>query len=88
MDGKVKLNPEMIEILQKSNSNYPSCTEDYDIRFLFHLLKAVFTKEELANCYQASSIQYLDRVKLKFVKGVQKIYFMLILERILKCCYF
>lgn len=81
MDGKIKLSPETINKLKKLNDTYPSCTDDYDIRFLFHLLKAVFTNDEIIQCSQTSSIQYLDRAKLKFVKGIRRIDFILVLSR-------
>lgn len=69
LGDSLKLKSNLIEVLKKMNSTYPSSTIDYDKLFLFDLLQAVFTKADLKKCGLRGTIQHLDRGKLKFVKG-------------------
>lgn len=70
MGEKIKLSQETIASLRKANDTYPLNTVDYDERFLFNLMKAVFSKNDLIKCGQTSKINHLDRDKIKFVKGL------------------
>lgn len=51
------------------NQTYPSSSIDYDFSFLSPLLRGVFRKSELQNCGKTGYIKYLNKPKLKFVKG-------------------
>lgn len=70
MDNTVKLKASTMDVLKKMNNTYPSTTVDYDKLFLFDLLRAVFTENDLLECGTKHTIQHLNRPKLKFVKGV------------------
>lgn len=51
------------------NAVYPKTSSDFDLEFLRHSLRAIFTKGELRNCASLSSLKELNRGKLQFAKG-------------------
>lgn len=65
----VKIKLSTVECLKKMNSTFPKTSCDYDEEFLFHLLKEVFTKNELRLCGKSSSLRTLKAEKLKLTKG-------------------
>lgn len=56
------------------NSVYPHINENFDVTFLFHLLRAIFTDQDLELCSKNSTIKHLNRPKLKFAKSMNIIF--------------
>lgn len=71
-DDEIKLSLHSVTVLKAMNSTYPNSSRDFDKDFLFHLLREVFTREELVDCAKSSTLLKLNRPKLKFVKGTSK----------------
>lgn len=70
MDGNVKLRPNIVDSLKRSNTQYPLSSEDFDEKFVRQLLKAIFTKSELKKCSSEASLKTLNAPKLKFAKAI------------------
>lgn len=58
-----------IKILKRMNSNYPEYTSDYDEIFLNHLIKAVYTKQEMMNASKKHPPFGLNEQRFQFLKG-------------------
>lgn len=61
-------------MLKKMNTSYPKISSDFDGEFIRHLLKSIFSEEELNDCSKSSSLRDLNRPKLKFAKGEENEY--------------
>lgn len=68
-DNTVKIKLGTVELLKGMSSTYPRSTSDFGSEFLLHLLKAVFTKNELRLCGKSSSLRKLKNDKRNLVKG-------------------
>lgn len=66
----------VVERLKKMTNNYPTSTVDFDQIFLYHLLREVFTTEEIVQCGVTSRIRHMKTAKTSFVKGCEEISFL------------
>lgn len=69
LDGKIKLKFDFIQRMKKMNDVYPKTHQDYDAEFIFYMVDAVFSKNELKPILTTPSLRLLDREKLSFIKG-------------------
>lgn len=56
-------------MLKRMNSNYPENTSDYDERFLDHLVKAIFPKQNLIKASKKKTTFGLNRQHFQFLEG-------------------
>lgn len=66
-DLKIKL--EAVQLLKKLNDNYPHNHEDFDEKFLFEAMRAIFTEVEIKQCFESKSLKSIYGSKFKLYKG-------------------
>lgn len=67
----LKLKLDLVQVLKKMNSVYPKTTPDFDEEFLFHVVRGLFSEEEVLESDRTQKLipikPFIDR--LKFLKG-------------------
>lgn len=69
LDEAVKLKLSLVNMLKKMNTSYPNISEDFDRAFIHHLLRAIFSNEEMKKFADTSSQRSLPKPKLQLAKG-------------------
>lgn len=59
-----------VQLLKKMNENYPSCHADYDEKYLYRALVAIFSKNEIKLLANTNSLKTIYGKKYKFLKGI------------------
>lgn len=57
LDGSLKIKMDLIRLLKKMNDNYPSSHQDFDEKFLFHAMQAIFSSGEMKACWELKSFR-------------------------------
>lgn len=50
------------------NSSYPNNHVDFDEKFIFEALSAIYARSELHTCYKTNSLEHLNTLKYSFLK--------------------
>lgn len=66
----IVLKLDVVETLKKMNQCFPKNQECYDEQFIFRIMRAIFTKEEL-NDSRSGMLRTLDFSKRLFLKGMK-----------------
>lgn len=69
LDGTLKICLSLLHTVKNMNCTYPKTSSDFDEEFLFHLIKAFFSKDEVLACHSTGKLTPLKRDKLKMLKG-------------------
>lgn len=65
----LKLKLDLVQVLKKMNSVYPKTTPDFDEEFLFHVVRGLFSEEEVLESDRTQKLIPIKGDRLKFLKG-------------------
>lgn len=60
---------EVVDALKKMNQSYPTNQTCYDAKFIFRVMKAIFTKQDMIQCAKSQDLRALDLAKRLFARG-------------------